>query len=299
MRTTKRFTPAVLERFRREGRSVGTYGDYRPWHRVGRGDPASHGRSHLVPWKFRLLELLSDEEWVACSFALMVQELEDLREQFALSLEAGPHELLAYDCRLEAKTLPGTLELARQLGMKHPMVYDEGHSAPWVMTTDLLLTLRRPTGQLELLAVACKSDMDLATPRTIEKLRLESCYWQCRKVHWLLLTPKQYDESVGLMLRNSIGYVTHDRLPDPSRRAACAVAKAASGRSLTTAFDQLADRLGSLHLAQCAFWQAVWSGELPLDLRRSWRTHEPIALLEAEAFRALNPIASRRTAWNR
>ena len=62
MRTTKRFTPAVLDRFKREGRGTGIFQDYIPWHKVSRGDPASSGRSHLVIWRSRLRELLSDGE---------------------------------------------------------------------------------------------------------------------------------------------------------------------------------------------------------------------------------------------
>ncbi len=68
MRTEKRFTPKVLERFRREGRGTGTYSDYTPWHRVSRGDPSSKGRSHLIVWMDRQRELLSDQEWGGAEF---------------------------------------------------------------------------------------------------------------------------------------------------------------------------------------------------------------------------------------
>jgi hypothetical protein len=77
MRTTKRFTPKVIARFERQHRGEGTYADYIPWHRVSRGDPASSGRSHLLMWRDRLRELLSDGELVEQLFATMLPDLDD------------------------------------------------------------------------------------------------------------------------------------------------------------------------------------------------------------------------------
>lgn len=77
MRTTKRFTPDVLDRFRREGRGTGVYTEYIPWHRVSRGDPASRGRSHLLNWRGRQRELLSDGELVMTLFVTMLPGIDD------------------------------------------------------------------------------------------------------------------------------------------------------------------------------------------------------------------------------
>ena len=90
MRTEKRFTPKVLERFQREGRGTGTYTDYVPWHRVSRGDPSSKGRSHLIVWMDRQRELLSDHEWGGLNFAGLVPGLIDLAEQFPISQDVRP-----------------------------------------------------------------------------------------------------------------------------------------------------------------------------------------------------------------
>lgn len=96
MRTTKRFTPKVLARFAREGRGTGIYEEYIPWHRVSRGDPASRGRSHLLEWKDRLRELLSDGELGAQLFAVMLPDLDDSLEQYRLEQEPSQHPLAAY-----------------------------------------------------------------------------------------------------------------------------------------------------------------------------------------------------------
>ena len=84
MRTTKRFSPTVIARFLRQGRGEGIYEEYIPWHRVSRGDPASAGRSHLLMWRHRLRELLSDGELGEQLFATMLQNLDDSLEQFKL-----------------------------------------------------------------------------------------------------------------------------------------------------------------------------------------------------------------------
>lgn len=73
MRTTKRFTPHVLDRFRKLGRGTGTYQNYIPWQRVGRSDPSSMGRSHLQMWNGRQRELLSDQEWVGVFFPFLFE----------------------------------------------------------------------------------------------------------------------------------------------------------------------------------------------------------------------------------
>jgi hypothetical protein len=53
-----------------------------------------------------------------------------------------------------------------------------------------------------------------------------------------------------------------------------------------------------MEAAQRALWQAVWTGALPVDLRRGWRPHVPFRVISHAAFWDLNPIAARRSAWN-
>ena len=108
MRTEKRFTPTVLERFSKEGRGTGTYADYTPWHRVSRGDPSSIGRSHLIVWRDRQRELLSDQEWSGLNFAGLVPNLVDLTEQFPLSQDSSSHELSRWHVGFETNQFPGT-----------------------------------------------------------------------------------------------------------------------------------------------------------------------------------------------
>lgn len=298
MRTTKQFTPDLLDRFRKEGRGRGTHSRYRPWHGVSRGDPSSLGRSHLMTWGGRQRNLLSDDEWVASLFTPLTPGSDDLREQFPLNLETGCHELGAYDARLGKPGLPGTLEIAHQLGFRHPRVNGNGRSAPWVITTDLLFTLVDESGGRNLLAVACKPKADL-NERTKMLLAIEQAYWMARGVEWLLITPSQYEEAVELTLRCSFQWWQGEQVSDEAKLAATASAREFAGFPLSYVLDRIDATLGQgLEFAQVAFWQSVWTGALPLDLRRGWRPHLPVELLSPSDFLAFNPIASRRTAWN-
>jgi hypothetical protein len=297
MRTQKRFTPALLERYQRIGRGTGTHQDYIPWHRVGRSDPSSHGRSHLMMWRERQRELLSDGEWVGLLFATMLDNIEDLREQHKLALEDGPFELADYDIRFAGRIVPGTLAIAKKLGIKHPRVNGNGLSADWKMTTDQVLVLRRPCGQLELLAVAYKPDSKGLTKRNRQLLSIEKAYWDARGVQWLLITPELFDESVGLTLRRSVPWGLGTPVALSAMVAARRVVDLTLGHTYTYTIDTLAVMLGDKDTAQRAFWQAVWSGTIPMELRRGWRPHFPIQLISSQRFSNQNPLASRRSAW--
>ena len=298
MRTTKRFTPQVLARFAREGRGTGQYETYIPWHRVSRGDPSSRGRSHLQMWDGRQRELLSDGEWVDTFFAIMLPNLKDIREQFRLSADFSRHELADYTVDAPVGEYPGTIAIARLLGLSHPKISGNGKSADWIPTTDLLLLLVTQDGRLELLAVAIKPSTVL-TKSMRKSLALEKAYWDARQVHWLLITPEQFDIRVALTLRCSMPWALGEKVNKEDKNKATALAFGHAGRSWTYVFGVISNVLdGDTDRAQRAFWQAVWCGDIPLDLRRGWRPHLPISLLPPRAFWEQNPIASRRSAWN-
>jgi hypothetical protein len=300
MRTTKRFTPKVLERFKRLGRGQGTYADYTPWHRVGRSDPSSQGRSHLQVWANRHYELLSDQEWVALFFAMMVRGLHDIREQFPLSLTDGPHELAAYRADTPSMVFSGTLALAQRLGIKHPKVTGNGGATDWIMTTDLLIAIRKSDSSLELIAISIKPKDGWQKKRTYNLLQLEKTYWEERGITWLLITPEVYDPRIPLTLRCTMPWALGAIVKNEDRYIAAQVTQQSSGHPLTHILKQLAVKLGgneNLDYAQRAFWQAAWAGVIKLDFRRGWRPHIPPMLLSDEAFKDLNPIACRRSSW--
>jgi hypothetical protein len=298
MRTQKRFTPALLERYERIGRGTGTYQNYIPWHRVSRADPSSMGRSHLMLWRQRQYELLSDGEWVGLFFTTMLANIEDVREQHKLARKATAFELSDYDFRYASQIFPGTLAIAHQLGIKHPRVHGDGRSAHWEMTTDQVLVLRLPSGDLELLAVAFKPDGAALTKRQRQLLTIEKEYWAIRGVPWILITPETFEESVGLSLRRCGCWGLGTPVSQGAIAVVVDIVAKTLGHTQTYVLHTLAVLLGDLEMAQRALWQAVWTGALPMDLRTGWRPHLPIRLLSVAEFVSLNPVASRRSAWN-
>lgn len=298
MRTEKRFTPKVLERFLREGRGTGSYADYTPWHRVSRGDPSSKGRSHLIVWRDRQRELLSDQEWGGLNFAGLIPNLVDLTEQFPLSQESAPHDLSRWYAGEGLKLFPGTREIAEMLGIKHPALTDGDQTHIWTSTTDLLLILRNQRERLELLAVSCKPSSVLSE-RAKELLLLERTYWAHRGVDWLLITPDQYEKSAALTLRRTSPWGFDNPVSEREIRIACQTARSMPWHPYSDVIHHLTGSLGGetqRNAAQRALWQAVWRGLLPVDLRRGWRPSQPLTLLSVEAFASLNPILARRSA---
>lgn len=295
MRTQKRFTPELLARFQRDERGTGTYADYQPWHRVSRSDPSSHGRSHLLIWRNRQRELLSDNEWSGVNFAAMLPNVLDLAEQFPLEIEDARHDLSRWDIRTPDTYFPGTRSIAKTLGIKHPKLQAAAEEALWTPTTDLLLLLRTNTSRRELVAVSIKGEsIEKLSKRAKQLLLLEKTYWQARGVAWLLITPSEYLSSVGLTLRRTSAWGLAPPVEKSSLKAACKVAINMQLHPYSDVVSCLTQLLGND--AQDALWQAVWQGLLPIDLRRGWRPHLPFTVISQCEFWAQNPIAARRSA---
>lgn len=297
MRTTKRFTPDLLDRYRAQGRGQGTFQFYIPWHQISRSDPASRGRSPLITWRGRHYELLSDGEQIGFMFAApLLDSGDDLREQFPLAQASAPHELSAYDARYAGVACPGTLEIAASLGIRHPSCHGGARSAPWQMTTDLLIMQINSEGARSLHAISCKDGSKLSK-RAKERLELEREYWKQRGATWTLLTPALYHVLVGRTLQQTWPWALAASVPKRALTAATRAIGDWTGRSLTFVLDRITEDLNDTELAQRALWQSVWLGRSPVDLRRGWRPHSPLVLIDPGEFKALNPIASGRSAW--
>lgn len=285
MRKTKRFTSTAIARFEREGRGQGQDIDYLPWHRVTRGDPSSIGRSHLLIWRGRFRELLSDGELAVQHFISMLPGVVDSREQFPLPLHSD-HPIGQ-----------GTLELAEQLGIKHPMLREKGIKQPWILTTDFVVDLNEH-GQRSQIAIACKPKDWKDRKRTIELLELEREYWSKQGVQWLLITPEEYERSIEMTMRRVACWALTDPLPESVLEKASQLAKTNPCASITELISGLELQLFDHALGQRALWQSIWKGHLPVDLRMGWRPHQKLKHLSLADFIDQNPIAARRSAWN-
>ncbi|WP_195763763.1 TnsA endonuclease N-terminal domain-containing protein [Pseudoduganella rivuli] len=298
MKKGPKFPPSLLKRFSAQCRGTGTYEQYIPWHRVNRSDPSSHGRSHLQIWHGRQRELLSDLELVAFLFSTMHPSVVDIREQFPLNLQLAQHELNGYQAGSVREWAPGTIELAERLQMKHPISSEAGISSSWIMTTDLLLTLKEPDGHFKLLAISVKPSVGWMTRRKLELLNLERQYWICRNVPWLLITPQLYEDRVADLLKSVSHWALGENHNDALLQWVGNQAQDFDRKNLTQILRRITQECGCPQTAQYAFWQAVWTGRLPFDLHRSWRASAPFLLVSPAAFWARNPIVSGRTAWD-
>lgn len=297
MRSKPIFTPSDLRRYQTLGRGTGVYESFIGWHRVTRSDPSSKGRSHLQTWKDRQHDLLSDLELVAFFFATMHPEVIDIREQFPLNLVPVVHEINVYREVKIAGLYPGTIALADKLEMEHPIVGEDGSTAPWVMTTDLLLTLKNTAGKMSLLAVSVKPKKPKLSRRQRALLTLEREYWLVRNVPWLLITNDLYDDLAADLLKGQSSWAL---APEYNQSVLDWLGEHKldfNQCNLTQILQVISAQCANKNIAQNTFWRAVWTGVLPFDLRRTWRPSAPFVLLTPTEFWEINPIVSRRSAW--
>lgn len=164
----RRPSPKVVERWIKDGFGQGSGLAYKPFMYVR--DVPSIGASNTVKsWATgRNHHYLSRQEFKVHLIAEYSPSILDIREQFAL---------LPWD---------ETQSIARKLGIEHPRF--PSTTTPIVVTTDLLLTMKRPDG-MELIAISVKLTQDLG-PRVLEKLLIERLYWNRRGIRWILATEK-------------------------------------------------------------------------------------------------------------
>ncbi|MBF4323748.1 TnsA endonuclease N-terminal domain-containing protein, partial [Vibrio anguillarum] len=90
----------------------------------------------------------------------------DIREQFPIPIE-------------------DTLDICRQLGIKHPQVSGKLK----VVTTDFLFDFKKQ----KQLALTVKYVDELADPRVIDKLQIEKAYWENKGADWRIFTERQVE----------------------------------------------------------------------------------------------------------
>ncbi|MBF4237818.1 TnsA endonuclease N-terminal domain-containing protein, partial [Vibrio anguillarum] len=81
-----------------------------------------------------------------------------------------------------------TLEICRQLGIKHPQISGKLK----VVTTDFLLDFKKQ----KQLALTVKYAEELAIPRVIDKLQIEKAYWDNKGADWRIFTERQVEPAL-------------------------------------------------------------------------------------------------------
>lgn len=296
----KNFTFEVVEDWESERiRGMGAYGDYQPWHQISRSDPSSKGRSHLTfcPRAERMRHQLSDREQTVLSFCLMVPNCVDIREQFKLERYEHQNALSNYTIKKNFFIDKGTVGIAGDLGLKHPIVRGKNQVGMWVMTSDFVLTIKK-NDTFKILAIAYKSQSELIKKRTREKLRIEKKYWELEKAEWLLITEQQYSKLVGDTARRVLPWILHPNQVSDEIKQKCALLKnEMDGKKYQQAISIISERLSIQdNISPIVFWQTIWSGLLYLDLKILKYPTETIKFLSENDFWSQNPVVTRRSA---
>lgn len=160
-----------------------------------------------------------------------------------------------------------TRAIALELGVNHPAV----RGKDIIMSTDLVVTFRRPGAVLERCAYAVKRAQDL-NERVIRKLAIEQAYWARRNTRWALLLDVHLPRQLIANMELLIEFAEASRLPCDELTMRQAVAwlvphlrTGAPLRTVCQRCDAALDQPPGTALA-VAYHQAT-QGNLPLGLR--------------------------------
>ncbi|CAJ0793481.1 Tn7-TnsA-like-N domain-containing protein [Ralstonia mannitolilytica] len=272
MKKRRNITTADIERWRAAGLGRGRGPNYQPWLTIR--DVASKGRKSR-PWSLttgRHHHLLSDNELHFFLYSEFAEEVVDIREQFPLF----PQE--------------ETVRFAEELGISHQRY--PGTSTPIVLTTDFLLTIRRPDGEIEHRAYGVKSSSELQgekRKRVLEKLQLERQYWLARNIAWRLITEREFDR-VRLTNLEWLSYLAYPELKRLETRIPEFLwfvrDRWRRGTQLQTLLDEAADGLALASRADAdqLFRHCVWQHLIEIDMSALIGPRHPVILLQVRSY---------------
>jgi TnsA endonuclease N terminal/TnsA endonuclease C terminal len=168
-RSKRDWTEEKRDRYMKEGRGQGSGRDYKPWIEVS--DFSSSGRvSRDLGWKTnRVHYLMSDGETRLYYLFEWSDRILDIREQFPLL----DRELC--------------FKITEDMGVEYPK--DPKSGAPYVLTTDFMLTVTRDGSRTDE-ARTFKPSKSLNDKRTALKLEIERRYYTSKGVNWKIVTEK-------------------------------------------------------------------------------------------------------------
>lgn len=283
-------------KYKEEGRGKGIGSDYTPWIKVARSEISSTGLSTILLHNGRQHHFLSNGEVMCFLLGTMLPGYVEVREQFPLSTVPNNHEVNIYYDHY-GLFYPGTLDIAKSLGIVHPRVPRKvGGSAPFIMSTDLLVTLEI-NGKFELMAISYKPELP-TDPRALELLSLEKAYWKARGVEWLLITYKLFGRSFANELMQFRIFVTNeDTELDPSLLNQMASEIIDRNINYVDFLNKYITQGFTEEAVKKAFWSSYWYGVIPLQIKGRFNPYSPIRLMEPAELLARNPIYTRSTSW--
>lgn len=141
--------------------------DFKPWIRT-RDMKSGNGRRHIIFNEHigRQIHLLSNLEKEVYQMFIDSKNVIQLYEQVPL-------------------VLSDTLSICKEYGLHHPInpnTYEYN-----VMTTDFVIIVQKDRCK-EVKAYAVKMSEELNDSRTLEKLKIEECYWKKKGISWCVIT---------------------------------------------------------------------------------------------------------------
>lgn len=165
----------------REHRGTGTEADYKPW--IQAREMSSIGTESVFnDWKHgRPIQCLSQGEARVYHILRWRDDVLDIREQFPLDLDY-------------------TVAIAKKLGLPHP------HSRNTHMTTDFLVTYKKPNGTNFLKAYSVKPNIASFTNYALKNFKIEQTYWGTKGVHIEIIFSDDINKIFAYNIKQCVQY---------------------------------------------------------------------------------------------
>jgi hypothetical protein len=270
--------PRVIQDWINEGRGRERNGAYQPWLRIQ--DVASTGKSGRLTSHItgdRIVHLLSGFETYCFYIFEWGPRIVDIREQYPLL------------------PLEETLEIARELGVDHPVSPDT--RMPIVMTTDFLVTTASVQDGEEHFARDFKPYRRVYSPRTREKFEIARRYHERHRHHWGLVTDLDFPVELGRNLdflrqkRSLAGFKGVSPKTVALVREVLPPALWKGHESLSDVAIGCDKRLGfELGTSLTVAYHLIYNREWIVDLTQRLRPGQPLALLSPRPKEAVDVL---------
>lgn len=226
--------------------------------------------------------------------ASMLPGVREIERSILLSIDSTLHDADQTGAKSSPRWNAGTADLACSLGIGHPI--DPNGQMDQLRTSLLINFVSEWTDQLVRLAISVQ-DVYPVSAREIDLLLLEREYWRSRGVYWLVITLREIHRHVHRhILTGAPMALARWRATRADLDCVRENARRLKGLHQGAVYAEVAKLTGRTQAqAVFIFWQAVWSGDLCMDLRQPNFLTIPLHLVSSCEFRAFNPLRVQRS----
>lgn len=277
----------VLRALIAQGFGQGHGDHYRAWLQVSRSrsSPCSNLGRKFLPGSRRVLHTLSANEWCVALLANFLGAC-DVREQFPLWPMPHAHPLHGHPDFENGRFAPssGTLQLAEMAEIQHGNFV--GSVVPNVLTIDLLVTVRSPSG-LGLGMISCKPRAQIERARPSNRMRarlmLEKIYAKEISAHYAIADQKIMNTAFRANLERFAPTRATLREFSEEEQLLCRIERSVNGEAANLSKRELVRRVArDLSLDQTrahrAFCLLVWQRRVDFDFSVALTESLPLPL---------------------